>query len=326
MGTRHAVFLDAIPKALENGALSGKELIIKAEEFIPEDKKPNEPKKPFGEALVILLDKKDIEILDYDITKDKRKRKQSVTQNSCIFRLVKKEPFDILQLIRKSLGVDDEAAAAQKELKRLFYKKLGEIQKSNFQRWESLKSEVIVREPTDDELLWYEAYSIANDEFTELKKYSPPYHNYDSQDFYEMIISKMEELSTTSPHLQEKYKEYRLFLLQSHEDMVVREGVESLNPMPQTISDKHLFANKTVSKDDFLKEMGYEPPEEIDYDTSDNLFEEVQLYINSQDKGKDGLFNKLSIGLSDQKSSQERLDELISKVTKESIIIDYSFT
>jgi hypothetical protein len=152
-----AVFLEYIPKALEDGALSGKKLLTNAKEIIPKDKRPLYPKSPFIEALFRLLDKKIIQIDEYKMELDtSRDRKQSFTdsQYGFIFSLVKTEPHEIFILI-KELDKTITYKNAKKKLKYLFTKKIDEIELENQNKWEKLKKKLIVRTPNDEELLWY---------------------------------------------------------------------------------------------------------------------------------------------------------------------------
>ena len=129
---------EPILKALKKEPLSGKKLLFESNIILKKEKASNQSQS-FKEALLILLDKKMIQIEEYQQRLDTRNgRIQSLNPDGFIFSLVKTEPNDIQQLINELDNTKDKIFKKNyQELKH----KIVEIKPSNVNA--SMKSNIL---------------------------------------------------------------------------------------------------------------------------------------------------------------------------------------
>lgn len=333
MRGEEGIFIPAILKALKKGAQPGSELIISANEEIPLDERPHNPKKPFAESLLCLLHQKKIRIEGYNMDYDtSRKTKQSFNPDGFIFSLIKKEPFEIMRdILKLDEPREDESKKAYFELRDLFKKKTKEIEDSNIKNWNSLKEKIEVRKPEGDEILFFHAKQKILSEINEESLVAEHYEkeiSYYTGEIEEMMQTEISNCRKNLPQIIEEHKEISLFLLKIPENEELDEcesKIKVMNPKPDSISRYHLFTNKKLTKEEFLTKIGFEKPINRSHNFKEELFQDVFSYINSQEKGRDALIDRFSRGLSDRNNSKELLNELVYEATsgKESLINDY---
>jgi len=352
-------YTEPILKALKKEPLTGIKLLKESNKFLDEHRQSNKP-EPFQEALLELLDKKLIQIEEYQMVLDvNRPRPQSMHQDGFIFSLVKIEPNDIRQLIdrlenpkekifekeyqelkNKIIGiktsnvnrsfkndtinlinridpierdqnvyqelknkiagiepsnvneslkedminlinkVNPTSSNIYQMLKRLFVKKIDDIENNNLQKWKSLlKYKVKEKEPTEDEILYYEAFKTVNNAYKNDKEMQ---EGYTELDLNMLVISKMEELKEKIPEISANNKNLKLFLLEvpkekdsplnlpsqatdedyqrAYWEKDYEQNIQLHDPKPKSINDKYLFTDKSLTKEDFLKQYGFISP------------------------------------------------------------------
>lgn len=200
------------------------------------------------------------------------------------------------------------------------------------------------REPTDDEMLYYEALGEVNNEYSNDKLKQA---NYDLLDFNEEVKLKMEELKEKLSEIRLKNKDLKLFLLQVPKkinppldlrncteqeeyqrrwDEDYEKRCKSLDPIPNSIIGRYDFNEESITEEEFLYQMTkFEAPIKRDLKYKYELFEDLIFYIRSRESNR-GLKYRLATGLSDSRKSLEILDNLVEETTKEKLIIDYSLT
>ena len=330
-------FLVPIKIALKEGALSGKQLYGKSKELIEPSKRRRASKQSFNESLLCLLNNKTIQIEHYSFVDDSRKSRQSFTYEGFTYSLVKTNKSDILILINKSANIENtsgDSKEARDEIKRLFSRKVQQIESENFKKWELLLNEVTLKTPTNEELAWFLAYKNVTEELEE----HPEFINLNELEYYEKIRMTMNKYLDNINLIKENkkfsllYGNLTLFLLNSSESFKRPEyehdhtkplDLRCADPMPHSINKNYLFID-IVSKEYFFEIHGFKKPLEWNNKKIDTLFEDILFKIFNSVK-KNDLISKLAIALSEDENSTEKLNELVFKISKKSIIEEYFF-
>lgn len=302
-------FYYIIPKVLKEKPLSGKKLFKESNEHIYKNKGKYSQKSSFMEALLCLMENKIVQVDEYKMALDERKRKQAFNSDGFIFSLVKTEPSEILTLFQE-LGDSNTYKAAEKKLFGLFKRKIEEIDSYNLKMWEKLKREVEVREPTDEELLWF----IASEEADEFMKTNQGKYDIDDLTLYfERIRENMERFKDK---ISSENKNYNLYLLMGHP-----KHVDMDDPRPRLLINPHIITTERIDIEEFLDKIHYVPLNILPDKEVNLLFQmDFLLYIKSQpEKEKNKLIKKAIIALSDQENSKECLHELINESTEKKV-------
>lgn len=103
--------------------------------------------KTLNETLMHLLKEKKIDITDYDFSVYGNVRRiQSIRADGIVFSLLKTDPIEISILLKQLESKDlDEVKDASYKLKRVFKRKIREIEEYKEQEWEKLKKKVVYK-------------------------------------------------------------------------------------------------------------------------------------------------------------------------------------
>lgn len=315
MKCKKGVFLKYIPMALKDEALPGTRLREKALGYMPVEKRPKYPKKPFIEAVLCLMHKKIIQPDGYNMDLDNtRVRKQSFNPDGFIFSLVKTRPLEILVLLEE-LNSSITIENAKIKLHYLFKKKIAEIESENNKNWQDIKRKVIVKEPTDEELLWYHSFKIAvnymNREHPRIIRID------DTGIFFGKIHANIEKFKENIPSIREKYKNVKLYILKDH---LLPLHEEDFRPI--SLRDANIFSEE-INVEDFLKKIdsGFTEPLVLTDEHLDSIFyRDLLLYISTLPENEKNRFKmKISEALSNEPNSDVTLHELISEITGDQV-------
>ncbi len=324
---------DLIITVLENGPLSGKKLKEKIDDELPLGKTLKGRNTTLNESIIRLIDKN---IIDYDghLPKSENERRQAFKSDFIIFSLVKKDHLEIRNLINDLPDNDiKKSKMARKKLNKLFIYRMREIEDKN---------EIKFRDLNNEETLWIEAlkkyykdimvqnlnelYLIAENE-----KYSKAIKYYteklkgninqlsDQNSFLKIRYLANENVTIPLENIVEVETFLKFHLVSEPQNEKEKEELKAEKGFYESskATDK-IWIYEDSTDEEFLKwKLGYSKPIKWDNGELDDLFDDLILYINSQDSGQNALKEKLAMGLSEHKKADNYLNDLISEVEME---------
>lgn len=306
-----------IKKELENGALLGKDIIERYEND-PNNKRPVKGNHTYSGAFDKLLKDNVIFILDYD---GGEKRNQNIGYYNLIFDILKSQAFEIRRLITQ-LSINSDINAYVK-LNKLFNDKVRLIEKENVNTWRLLKTKVELRNPTEEELLFYEASLEACKKHNELSE--TDLEAAMDYDFF-LIDDIVENLRSLTPEIISKHNNINIRVVDYPN--YDPDDPDDFYHVPKTLIGKKYSFDAETSEEELLNEIGLYEPTRRDNNEIRSIFDKVLYYINVHPREKEILIENFSLGLSNQEGSETALDELVYNATegKEKLIMEDPLT
>jgi len=237
--------------------------------------------KTLNETLMHLLREKKIDITDYDFdVYGEVRRIQSIRADGIVFSLLKTDPIEISILLKQLESKDlDEVKDASYKLKRVFKRKIREIEEYKEQEWEKLKKKVVYK-PLDIFL-----NELGDDPENEnLKKELLEIHN--------------------------KFENARIWFLSDR----TMEPKRSLKPMAKIDEDGSMTEEEFLKYCDhkITKKMNIQ-------DVNSLFNKIVYFINSQKQDQKRILMQKLAWGLSSEKGSIQLLEDLINYIDSQTI-------
>lgn len=243
------------------------------------------------------------------------------------------DPIEIGIIINQFSKYDDwKRLTANKKMKRMFIRKIREIEKNNKLKWSEAKKTVLNIPLSDllDKL--NELLIVLTDEEYEAK------HNikFTSKEVKEYFTEKLNELKENKESYSQILEKHPKTLIwgrwYSGEDFIeiynkekyslTSEELELISDLKYNIVDK----DRSMTIERFLERNGHKYPKKMDNKEIITEFNELMLYIDyphTQSK-KDELIYRLALGLSNHEKSSETLNELINEVKGQIFSKDYN--
>lgn len=243
-----------------------------------------------------------------------------------------KEHIEIGLIINQFSKYDDwKRLTAIKRLKRMFFKKVREIEDDNESKWSELRASVI-NMPLENVLNKLNLIlSVLKNKNYE-KDHNIKLSSEDVRENFEKKIKSLEEYQNNYSKLLKKYPKAIIWdicftpskYIQNYnkeEYALTINDIEIMN-----LKDNYFDEDGSLSADEFLQIKGHETPKRQNNEEIITTFNDVILYIDyphSKFK-KSELTYRLSLGLSDHEKSNETLNRLIYEVKEEIQMNDYN--
>ncbi|MFA0846967.1 MAG: hypothetical protein ACC614_05320 [Methanobacterium formicicum] len=342
---------EVVLQTLKSGALNVLEIqnsIKNSKDYKKTISKP----KTFKETFIRLLRDNEILVSGYNIDSPNidGKKIRSFNFNRLIFSVNKTDPLEIENLIFKCFFTDECDIKTRRDFKNSFMQKLNLIYNSRKNQWNKAFSNTYTEPLTDKVVLWLESERLL---INNLQK--EPWE-LNAEEYEKWIRYYMERLKSSSePHheiksLQKKYKHYKIRFLENevidnliplhnpHKSRIFRMHhlvkdseltdaefldneieVQGLKGKSDEEIEAYLVFTWPASDEKFIEwELGFSFPSRNTNDV-ENLFDEVMKYLKLKEPDKKEFITKLAYALSDDSESDILFNEIIEKVTGESL-------